>query len=65
MAYPQDTYLYKGSRVTNTWIKTSDINKYTPITQVYGIVFNDKGEILICRSSKRRMANSWWSSGKR
>jgi len=51
MKYPQDTYLYKGTRVTNTWIRADDIESYTPITQVYGIVFNDKGEILICRSS--------------
>lgn len=52
MKYPQDTYLYKGSRVTNTWIRHDDIVKYSPITQVYGIIFNDKGEILVCRESK-------------
>ncbi len=50
--YPQDTYLYKGTRVANTWIKTDDVKGYSPITQVYGIIFNDKGEILICRESK-------------
>lgn len=52
MTFPQDTYLYKGTRVTNTWIKTEDIESFSPITQVYGIVFNDNGEILICRESK-------------
>lgn len=52
MKHPQDTYLYKGTRVTNTWIRTGDIEKYSPITQVYGIVFNNKGEILVCRESK-------------
>lgn len=52
MKYPQDTYLYKGTRVTNTWIRVGDIEKYSPITQVYGIIFNDKGEILVCRESK-------------
>lgn len=52
MKHPQDTYLYKGARVTNTWIRTGDIEKYSPITQVYGIVFNNKGEILVCRESK-------------
>lgn len=56
MKYPQDTYLYKGTRVTNTWIKTSEIEKYFPITQVYGIIFNDKDEILICRESD---SGSW------
>ncbi len=52
MNYPQDTYLYKGTRVTNTWIRTDDIESYSPITQVYGIVFNDKNEILVCRESE-------------
>ena len=49
MSYPQNTWIWKGNKVKSTWIKTSDIGKYSPITQVYGIVFNDKGEILICR----------------
>ena len=52
MDYPQDTYLYKGTRVTNTWIKTDKIENFSPITQVYGIIFNDKREILVCRESK-------------
>ncbi len=56
MKYPQDIYLYKGTKVTNTWIKTDDIKNYSPITQVYGIVFNDNGEILVCRESKE---GSW------
>ncbi len=32
-------------------IATSSSDNFKPITQVYGIVFNNKGEILICRSS--------------
>lgn len=47
--HPQNIYLHKGVRVTNTWIKTEDIESFHPATQVYGIVFNNKGEILICR----------------
>ena len=42
----------KYSQIKYTWIETPDVEKYTPITQVYGIVFNDNGEILICRESK-------------
>ena len=52
MNYHQDTYLYKGTIVTNTWIKTSEIEKYSPITQVYGVIFDDEGNILIGRESK-------------
>jgi len=37
---------------TLTWIATDSPERFKPITQVYGIVFNDKGEILICRSSE-------------
>jgi hypothetical protein len=49
MNYPQNTWIWNGNKVKSTWIKTGDTSKYSPITQVYGIVFNDKGEILICR----------------
>ncbi len=51
MKYPQDTYIYKGTKVINTWIKTDNLENYSPITQVYGIIFNDKNEILVCRES--------------
>jgi len=56
MKYPQNTYLYNGTRVKNTWIKTTEIEKYSPITQVYGIIFDDEGKILIGRDSK---GGSW------
>ncbi len=56
MKYHQDTYLYKGTKVTNTWIKTDNLENYSPITQVYGIVFNDKNEVIICRESN---SGSW------
>lgn len=35
----------------HSWIKTDSIENYSPITQVYGICFNDEGQILIARSS--------------
>lgn len=38
-----------GQSVDLEWIKTSSGYGYTPITQVYGICFNQAGEILICR----------------
>jgi len=56
MKYPQSSFIWKGVTVTNTWIKSSNIEKYNPITQVYGIIFNEKKEILVCREDE----NSRW-----
>lgn len=47
--YPSKTIDYLGRTVTLTWIKLdseSYLNDYSPITQAYGILFNDRGEIL-------------------
>lgn len=52
MNLPQNTYIFNGTKVQNTWIRTSVIEQYQPISQVYGIVFNQNEEILICRKSK-------------
>ena len=49
MKYPSSSYNFNGITVTNTWIKTESLEQYKPVTQVYGIIFNDKGEILVCR----------------
>lgn len=54
MDYPTNIYFFNGTQVKNTWIKTYEVEKYSPIRQVYGVVFNDKNEILICRSSKEK-----------
>lgn len=52
MKYPTSTFEWKGVTVTNTWIKTEKIEDYSPVSQVYGIIFNEDNEILICRSSE-------------
>lgn len=52
MKYPQDTYIYKDTEVTNTWIRTSEIEKYSPITQVCGVIFDGDGNILISIESR-------------
>ena len=49
MKYPSSSYSFNGITVTNTWIQTNEIKNFKPITQVYGIIFNDVDEILICR----------------
>ncbi|MEM4215046.1 MAG: NUDIX hydrolase [Candidatus Pacearchaeota archaeon] len=34
------------------WHKTKDFSKIKPITQVYGVCFNDKGKVLIVKPGK-------------
>jgi|SRR5581483_4663325 len=51
MDYVQSSYNFKGVQVTMTWMPEREFRDYEPVTQVYGIVFNDKGEILIARES--------------
>lgn len=51
MTHTQSSYNYEGTKVIMTWILDSDLEKYIPVKQVYGVVFNDKGEILIARES--------------
>ncbi|KKQ75388.1 MAG: hypothetical protein US96_C0012G0017 [Candidatus Woesebacteria bacterium GW2011_GWB1_38_5b] len=45
----QNTITHKGQQYDLTWIRTDSLEKYSPITQVYGVCFDDKGQILICR----------------
>lgn len=49
MRYPQSSYVFKGHKITMTWIETDSVERFKPITQVYGVCFNDKGEILVCK----------------
>lgn len=51
MKYIKSVDDYKGIKITRTWILDKDFSKYKPITQVYGVVFNEKGEILIARET--------------
>jgi len=48
--YPSEVVQF-AEKTLLTWIRTDDVSKYSPITQVYGVIFNEKGEILICRGS--------------
>lgn len=50
--YPQNEIDYNGTKVLIKWINTRDVDKYQPITQVYGVVFSENGEILICREKE-------------
>lgn len=49
MQHPQSSYVFNGQKIGLTWIKSSTLKKFSPIMQIYGICFNDKSEILICR----------------
>lgn len=52
MKRPTQTIKWKGKQFTITWIRTDSLEGIFPITQVYGVCFNDKNEILIGRQSK-------------
>ena len=48
----QEDIIYKGQTYHLTWIKTDSLDNYSPITQVYGVCFDNEGNILIARSSE-------------
>lgn len=60
MPNPSQTISWSGFSNTLTWIKDNSITQYEPITQVYGVCFNDKNEILIIRKKGRE---SWQIPG--
>lgn len=49
MTNPTQTINWKGKNFLIEWIKTDSLEGINPITQVYGICFNNKDEILIVR----------------
>lgn len=53
MTNPKQTINWKGNKFVVEWIKTNSLEGMTPITQVYGVCFNDKNEILIARKEDR------------
>jgi len=52
MDYPKSSYSFKDIEVTMTWMRDDDIEKFSPVTQIYAVVFNDKGEILVAREAE-------------
>ena len=54
MEYPTDKYARDGQEITGWWIRSDSLEGFSPITQVYGICFDEKGGILICRQSQER-----------
>ncbi len=40
---------WEGQEITYTWLPTSDIKNYVPVTQVYGVCINDEGKILVIK----------------
>ncbi len=61
--YPSQTIDWASRKVTLTWIKLkdgSDLDKFQPITQAYGLCFNDKKEILILNQKEN---NEWTLPG--
>jgi ADP-ribose pyrophosphatase YjhB (NUDIX family) len=59
MNHPTNTSTWEGKKIRYTWIKTKDFSKFSPITQVYGVVFDAKENILIGREPN----NDWCLPG--
>lgn len=60
MNYPTHIFTSDKGKFLFTWIRDNDLEKYRPVGQVYGIVFNAKGEILIAR---KKPEDGWGISG--
>ncbi len=60
MKYPSQILVWDGKKYLLTWIRDDNLEKYTPVVQVYGIVFNDNNEILIGQS---KPGSSWTIPG--
>ncbi len=56
MDYVTSIMDYKDKKFHLTWIPDADFSSISPISQVYAVVFNNKGEILVCRHD----SNSKW-----
>lgn len=59
MTLPTNTVDWEGRTVTLTWIKSDSLTDFAPITQVYGICFDEKDRILVCR----KPGESWQIPG--
>lgn len=58
---PQSSYVFNGTTISLTWLRLDELTpEYKPITQVYGICFNDRGEILVGRE---RPTDKWQIPG--
>jgi|WetSurMetagenome_2_1015567.scaffolds.fasta_scaffold33805_1 8-oxo-dGTP pyrophosphatase MutT (NUDIX family) len=50
---PQTKMNSDGQEVTLTWIRSDDLTEFRPFYQVYGIIFNNKGEILLIQEKSK------------
>lgn len=48
---PKSFLKINGTTITMTWERETNIEKFSPVTQVYGIIFNEQGDIMICRET--------------
>lgn len=51
--YPTNKAKFADKEYLFTWMEGEPYEKLFPITQAYGLVFNEKGEILICTTDPK------------
>ncbi|KKT48248.1 MAG: MutT/nudix family protein [Candidatus Collierbacteria bacterium GW2011_GWC2_44_18] len=54
-----NTLEFEGTKIKFTWYPGDDISKYEPFTQIYGVVFDQNGNMLI----QRREGCDWCLAG--
>jgi len=52
MAKISSTVKINGELLTLTWIPDHEVEKYSPVGQVYGVCFNNQGQILIIKDQQ-------------
>lgn len=57
MKYPMNTVEIDGEKTTFVWMNGVEFDKYSPVTQSYGIIINPEKEIL----TYKREEDKWWS----
>jgi ADP-ribose pyrophosphatase YjhB (NUDIX family) len=53
--YLKGIAVFKDKKYRVAWIRDDDLSKYEPVSQVYGVVFNNKDEILVVRRNSHSM----------
>ena len=57
MTNPIKNILKKGSdKFELTWIGSTDFSKLSPIKQIYGVLFNENGKMLITAPNVKRLS---------
>lgn len=52
MAKLTEVSSWNGQEITYTWLPTNDVEKYKPVTQVYGVCLDTQNKILLIKDKR-------------